>query len=149
MSIKQIIKDLEQAKKDLRKEAVKISNKHKAEILDYIREKQLFNLGIDGNGNRLLEYTEYTKALKRQKGQPTNRTTLEDSGDFYKGFGLFLTDQYSIGVFSRDQKTAEIVEKYGSDIFLFTEKNIKEIDEQIYGQNLIEWLLKTKAFTIT
>lgn len=142
------IKELEQLKRELPKQAERIAIKYKEKILDYIREKQLFERGIDGNSNKLTpEYKPFTIAIKRQKGQPTDRVTLEDTGSFYSGFDLIYTDQNAIGVFSRDSKTPDLIEKYGADIFTFTAKNIEEIDKQIFETKLIEWLLNTKTFT--
>lgn len=146
MYIDDKIKGLEQIRKNLNSEAKKIANKYKTEILDYIREKQLFDEGIDGKGNRLLEYKPFTIAIKRQQGQPTNRTTLFDTGSFYRGFDLIFTDQNAIGVFSRDSKTPDLIDKYGADIFTFTTSNIKEIDG-IFEENLIKWILNTPTFT--
>ncbi len=141
------IQQLRKIQKSLNKEAAKIAVKYKTEILDYIREKQLFEKGIDGKGNKLLEYKPFTVAIKRQKGQPTNRTTLEDTGSFYRGFDLIFTDQDAIGVFSRDEKTPELIEKYGADIFTFTSENIKEINSNIFEENLIKWILTQPPFT--
>lgn len=147
MYIDKKIKELEQIRKELPKRAELIAKKYKEQILDYIREKQLFDLGIDGKGNKLLDYKPFTVAIKRQKGQPINRTTLFDTGSFFKGFDLIFTDQSAIGVFSRDAKTPDLVEKYGADIFTFTAENIKEIDSKIFEENLIKWILNTPTFT--
>lgn len=147
MFIENKIKELEQLKQDIPKQAKLIANKYKKEILDYIREKQLFDLGIDGKGKKLLEYKPFTIAIKRQQGQPTNRTTLFDTGSFYDGFDLIFTDQNAIGVFSRDAKTPDLIAKYGQDIFIFTESNIDKINTEIFEKNLIEWILKTPTFT--
>lgn len=148
MFLKGKIKELEQIKRDLPKEAKKIAEKYKEQILDYIRENQLFEQGIDGNGNKLLDYKPFTIAIKQQKGQPTDRTTLNDTGSFYRGFDLIFTDQNAIGVFSRDEKTPELVKKYGADIFSFTVKNIEEINSVIFEENLIKWILSTPTFTV-
>lgn len=147
MFIDKKIKEIEQIRRDLPKQAKEIANKFKTEILDYIREKQLFDEGIDGKGNKLLGYKPFTIGIKRQKGQPTNRTTLFDTGNFFKGFDLIYTDQNALGVFSRDSKTPDLVEKYGADIFTFTAENIKEIDSKIFEENLIKWILNTPTFT--
>lgn len=142
------IKELEALKLEVPEQAKRIAIKYKEKILDYIREKQLFEKGIDGNGNKLTpEYKPFTIAIKRQKGQPTDRVTLEDTGSFYKGFDLIYTDQNALGIFSRDEKTPDLIEKYGADIFTFTTKNIEEINEQIFETELIKWLLNTKTFT--
>lgn len=147
MFIEKKIKELEQLRQEVTKQAELIAKKYKIKILDYIREKQLFEEGIDGKGRKLREYKPFTVAIKKQKGQPTNRTTLFDSGDFYRGFDLIFTDQNAIGVFSRDEKTPELIDKYGADIFTFTVENIKEINTEIFEAKLIEWLLNTKTFT--
>lgn len=147
MYIKDKIKQLEQIKKDLPKQVSIIAENNKKKLLDYIREKQLFEQGIDGKGRKLKEYTPFTVAVKRINQQPTNRTTLFDTGSFYDGFDLLVTDQYSLGVFSRDSKTPELVEKYGADIFTYTVENIKEIESKIFIEQLTEWILKQEAFT--
>lgn len=147
MIIEEKIKELEQLKKEVPVQAKKIALKYKGVILDYIREKQLYEKGINGKGQELLKYKPFTIAFKKIKNQPNNRTTLFDTGDFYKSFDLIYTDQNSIGVFARDEKTPDLVAKYGADIFIFTVDNIKEINTTIFEHNLIAWLLKTKTFT--
>lgn len=147
MIIDKKIKEIQKIRQELPKQAKTIANKYKKEILDYIREKQLFDLGIDGKGKKLLEYKPFTIAIKRQQGQPTNRTTLFDTGSFYDGFDLIFTDQNAIGVFSRDEKTPDLISKYGQDIFIFTESNIDKINTEIFEKNLIEWILNTPTFT--
>lgn len=144
-------KEIEQIRaiqRGLNKEAERIAVKYKEQILDYIRENQLFEQGIDGKGEKLLEYKPFTIAVKSQKGQPTDRTTLEDTGNFYRGFDLIFTDQNAIGVFSRDEKTPELIEKYGADIFTFTTNNIEEINSSIFEKNLIIWVLSQPPFTV-
>jgi hypothetical protein len=144
------IQQLRDIQKSLNKEAEKIAIKYKEQILDYIREKQLFEQGIDGKGLFLADknpYKPFTIAIKQQKGQPTNRVTLEDTGSFYRGFDLIFTDQNAIGVFSRDEKTPELIEKYGADIFIFTNENIEEINSNIFEENLIKWILTQPPFT--
>lgn len=141
------IQQLRDIQKSLNKEAEKIAIKYKTQILDYIREKQLFEKGIDGKGNKLREYKPFTIAIKIQEGQPIDRTTLFNKGRFYDGFDLIFTDQNAIGVFSRDEKTPELIEKYGADIFTFTNENIEEINSNIFEENLIKWILTQPPFT--
>lgn len=58
-------------------------------IVELNTEGQLFE-GIDSTGESLQEiggeYRERTKSRKRRKGQPTERVTLLDTGDFYASF---------------------------------------------------------------
>lgn len=141
------IKELIQLKKEVPKQAEIIARKYKKEILDYIREKQLFEQGIDGKGKKLKSYKPFTIAIKKQKGEVYNRTTLLDTGSFYDKMDLIFTDQNAIGIFSRDEKTPDLLQKYGQNIFTFTVKNQKEINSKIFEENLIKWLLNTKTFT--
>lgn len=147
MNIAGKIKELERLKKEVPDQAKVISKKYKGIILDYIREKQLYEKGIDGKGNKLLKYKPFTIAIKKSKGEVYNRTTLLDSGSFYDGMDLIFTDQNAIGIFSRDEKAPDLISKYGSDIFTFTVNNQEEINEEIFLKNLIKWLLNTKVFT--
>ena len=147
MFLEKKIQELKQLRKEVPVQAKKIVLESKERILDLIREDQLFDKGIDGKEVKLQAYKPFTIAVKRGRGEPTDRTTLFDTGSFYKGFDLLFTDQYSIGVFSRDVKTPDLVEKYGSDIFTFTVENNKIINEEIITKGLIEWLLQTPTFT--
>ena len=60
-------------------------------IINLNTEGQLFK-GIDSLGVSLDsiggDYAASTKARKGRKGQPTDRVTLKDSGDFYKTFDI-------------------------------------------------------------
>lgn len=141
------INQIRQIQKGLNGEAKNIAKQYKSVILDYIRDNQLFDRGIDGKGNKLKPYKPFTIAIKKQKGQPTNRTTLFDTGSFTSKMDLLVTDQNAIGVFSRDEKTPDLIEKYGADIFTFTVENQKQIDLEIFETNLIKWVLSQPPFS--
>jgi len=51
---------------------------------------QLFELGEDATGRTLEsiggEYSPFTIEEKKKKGQPTDRVTLKDTGEFYESF---------------------------------------------------------------
>lgn len=57
------------------------------------------------------DYTKFTVDTKKKRGQPTDRVTLKDTGDFYEsiyvnaGSGSFYTG-------ARDAKTEALQEKY-------------------------------------
>jgi len=91
---------------------------NKEQIIDLNRENQLFDMGIDSNGKNLLEYSQATISIKIQKKQPIDRTTLFDTGEFYKGFFIkFNPSNYTLEIWSSDKKTTKLIEKYGKDIF--------------------------------
>ena len=119
-----------------------IVNELKGEIIPYITERQLFDRGIDGQGKRLEPYSPFTIAIKKQKGEVYNRTTLLDTGDFYEGFTLIAQNDEMI-FYSSDYKTPELVSKYGKDIFTLTVEHNTEINDKIILPRLIERLLNS------
>lgn len=95
------------------------------EITDAIRE-QMYN-GVDGSMNEIKPpYTARTVKNKIRKGQPTNRVTLKDSGDFYKSL-VVIADHRGFIVSSEDPKVNLLVEKYGDKIFMLSDFNFTEI----------------------
>ena len=52
-------------------------------LIDVLQD-QLFTTGEDGKGLSLGDYSPVTIQIKRAKGQPTDRITLKDTGEFYK-----------------------------------------------------------------
>lgn len=116
---------------------------NKEQIIDLNRENQLFDMGIDSNGKNLLEYSQATIRIKIKKKQPIDRTTLFDTGEFYKGFFIkFNPSNYTLEIWSSDKKTTKLIEKYGKDIFGLIPKNIEYLDEKIIKKHLDEWVLR-------
>lgn len=89
------------------------------EISDYNRAQMYEGIRSDDSTIEP-EYAELTKVLKIAKGQPYDRVTLKDTGDFYAGFNVDVnTDSYSIT--SSDDKVVKLVTKYGAKIFGLTD----------------------------
>lgn len=140
--IKKELSSLRRLRNEVPKQAYKIIHELNEKILDYVREKQLFEKGIDGKGNLLKPYTPFTIAMKKLKGEVYNRTTLLDTEDFYKAFYLEASNM-EITIWSRDIKTEKLVEKYGKDIFLLTPDHNYEVNEKLIKPRLIEWLINS------
>lgn len=135
----QQLSNIDIIKRNLEAQALKIIAEIQETILDYNRESQLFAKGIDSTGSLLKPYSSFTIALKKQKGEVYNRTTLLDKEDFYKGF--FLTAKSGLfEIESSDQKTSKLKEMYGDDIFGLTTDNEGKINEEIF-ERLLEWVL--------
>lgn len=98
-------------------------------IVSAIADDQLYRRGITGRGRKIKDYAPYkdtTIRIKREKGQPTTRVTLRDTGDFHNSmFVVFDADGFYIT--SSDEKTEDLVAKYGEDIFRLTDKNFTRI----------------------
>lgn len=89
-------------------------------------------------------YTPFTKQIKAFKGQPTDKVTLEDTGDFYAGmFAEVRGKKVLFG--SDDSKTTKIVKKYGGQVFGLTDENKAEASQELLKPELIE---KTRNYML-
>lgn len=108
-------------------------------ILDANAEEQLFEQGINRLGVSIDDYMPYsplTIAIKEEKGQPTNRVTLRDEGDFQSSFYLEVNDKY-FEIKAGDFKTEELIKKYGRQILGLTDENIEKLIWQYLYPDLI------------
>ena len=117
------------------------NQKETQEFLIFVLQEQLFQSGEDGLGNSLGSYTPLTVSIKKRKGQPTDRITLKDTGDFYKSYfitafkGGFIIDA------NAEKKDTDLFERYGEDILLPTPESLDLIAEY-YEERLIEYIKK-------
>lgn len=122
---------------------------NEAYIVDMNAEEQLFEQGINRLGVEISDYAPYspvTIQIKEAKGQPTNRVTLRDEGDFESSFFLEVGDK-QFEIKASDFKTEDLIKKYGRQILGLTDENIailiwqyiypdlmNEAKKQIYGK---------------
>ena len=87
-------------------------------------KEQLEKKGIRSDNTQVQPpYTPLTVKIKRSKGQTTSHVTLQDKGDFYKGFYImYQKDRFQL--YSSDGKTQKLIKKYGENIFGLTDDNI-------------------------
>lgn len=94
-------------------------------LKDYIVNKQLFREGIDGKGEKLAGYKRSTIRLKIRKGDPVDRTTLRDEGDFYASIFIdAFEDRFEIS--SDVDYDKYIIKRYGSDVLRVSNENFRE-----------------------
>jgi hypothetical protein len=102
-------------------------NEFKDLVIELNTQKQLFDKGQDSTGKSLGEYRPFTVREKRRKGQPTDRVTLKDTGDFYESFnvqpffGGFIIDADA----EKDDK--DLRDVYGEDIIGLNDENLQII----------------------
>ena len=109
-------------------------------IISAIADDQLYRRGIDGAGIKIMNYAPYsprTIQIKREKGQPTTRVTLRDTGAFHEAMHIEFTDD-GFYITSDDEKTPALVEKYGEKIFRLTDKNLNRIIRSHIRKELIK-----------
>jgi hypothetical protein len=141
IGIEDYIKKLEFVQANIPLEVARIISKNKETILDFNRDKQLFDKGINSDGQLLKKYSPITVNFKRQEGKPYNRTTLFDTGSFTNKFDL-LNKNNTISIFSTDSKSSELQEKNGSNIFGLTKENQNIYNYEIVKPELLIFLKK-------
>lgn len=113
-------------------------------IVSAIADDQLYRRGINGKGEKIMGYMPYTATtvrIKKKKGQPTTRVTLRDTGDFHNSM-FVVFDAEGFYVTANDDKTPELIEKYGDEIFRLTDKNLTRIIRSHIRKELVKRLKK-------
>lgn len=82
-------------------------------------------------------YARKTYEIKTEKGQPTDRITLRDTGAFQRGIYAKI-EGTTITISSTDSKADEIQERTGKEIFGLNEGNIKEFSLGVYREAYME-----------
>lgn len=100
---------------------------NEAIILDMNTESQLYEKGIRRDGQKITPgYGPLTIQIKRVQGQPTNRVTLRDTGDFQEEFFIHYTpDGFEIK--SGDWKAPMLKQHYGDEIMGLTDENYRDL----------------------
>lgn len=135
---------LRRFKDDLNKHLEDIILSKEEEIINIVTQEQLFKEGINGKGIKIMDYQPYrpsTIKAKIRKGQPTNRVTLRDTGEFYKSmFLVFESDGFYIT--SSDDKTKYLIKKYGEEIFRITDNNLTKLLREHIRKELVNRIKK-------
>lgn len=135
-----LINSLEQYKSNIPEyiRLVVVENEHI--LVDMNAQIQLYEQGVNRLGESIASYAPYkpvTIQIKRLKGQPTNRVTLRDEGDFHAAFEVIADNNISFFMDSTDPKTNALIKKYGEQIFGLTDENIKEfMQDYVYPELL-------------
>lgn len=94
-------------------------------ITDMNSEDQLYEHGVNRLGVNIMDYAPYsplTIEIKKEKGQPYNRVTLRDEGDFEQSFYV-EADKQQFTIKAEDWKTEDLIQRYGRQILGLTEEN--------------------------
>jgi hypothetical protein len=137
--IASIVQKLSQAKPEqVESRVLAIVKENESAVLDLNIEQ--LSRGVNAQNRKITPpYTKRTKQIKAYKGQPTDRVTLRDEGDFQQGFFLEV-DKFPIVFRSSDYKEPKLMEKYGDDIFGLTQKNKTVVAQEFVKEGLQKWL---------
>jgi hypothetical protein len=131
-------------------------------IISMNRNEQLYFEGIDIDGKKLKSgtfsaiannrpYSFTTEQIKKQKGQPIDRVTLYDTGQFYKTFKIVLTQDFDLQIIANTNKADGDLTETWEKIIGLTEENyqraIKRAQEILisYISNQVNDALKKAA----
>jgi hypothetical protein len=100
----------------------------KAYVIE-LNQEQLYEQGADSKGNQLEPYTFATMNIKRKKGQVYNRTTLKDTGKFYKSFRIIVQSDGFIIQANGQKEEMNLFDRYGIDILGLNEVNMYQFQQ--------------------
>ena len=124
------------------KRALLSLEKDKDKVIEMEKERLFSGKTFTGK-NIEPAYTGYTVFLKEQKGQPTDRVTLKDKGNFYNSIEL-ETSKTIVQLNATDEKTTDLELKYkdilgiSDKTFKFTVKNIIDRVNPVLFKKLLQ-----------
>ena len=84
---------------------------------------QLYNFGINSEGKSIGEYSDNTIQIKAFNGQPVDRVTLYDTGEFYESF-VVIANQKGFKITADPIKEDNnLFEDWGKNIVGLTKEN--------------------------
>lgn len=128
-SIRNLVYRLRKFKDILNDELKNEIMKHEDVIIQMVVRDQLYDQGIEGRGISIMSYQPYTARtmqIKQKKGQPYDRVTLRDTGEFYSSLHVEFDDD-GFYVTSTDDKAKYLLARYGKTIFRLTNQNFTEL----------------------
>ena len=96
-------------------------------------EEQLYKRGVDVHGNKLRSiyarfgkfYADRTIQIKNEKGQPTDRVTMRDTGAMYKTERAII----KANELKLDMNTYDLEENWGQFVGLDTVSKVQLVDK--------------------
>jgi hypothetical protein len=148
MNVLEFKKKLIKARDGIERETAKTILKFEKQIVDLVRENQIFRDGEDGSGNIIGVYkitVDRPFGHSNSRGYPKVRGTqvnLFDRGSLYKSF---TTDygSFVLEVFPTDSKADELMAKYGKDIFFMQVDNQRIVNFDIILPELQKFVKQT------
>ena len=124
-SIRNLAWRLRKFEEVLAKNLAKEMHANEDEIIEMIQH-QLYDKGINGAGVEIKSYMPYkpsTIRKKQKKGQPFDRVTLRDTGQWYNSLVL-VDDIEGFFITSTVAKNKYIKQKYGPKVVRLTNENL-------------------------
>lgn len=129
-AVQNMIDDLESFEATKDQILLDLVKDREATVISMNVDDQLYQ-GIDAEGQEVApEYAASTIHKKRRKGDPYDRVTLRDEGDFHTSFFVvYGGDEFTLD--ARDSKKQWLDRKYGETIYGLTPDNIDRLSNMI------------------
>lgn len=129
--LRKFLSDLAMVKLDQIIFEISNTDEFKELVISLNTEEQLFDKGIDARGLRLDtiggSYAPFTIQKKKSLGQPIDRVTLKDTGEFYDSYMVeVFVGGFIINADPIKEDTNLLVE-WGEDIIGLTEESKKKV----------------------
>ena len=123
--------------------AVFRDQKLKDQVLNWIKQDQLFNQGIDENGNIIGTYSPVTEMINPLK-EAGSHYTLFDTGEFYDSMMVVvLQDSIIIEAdpikVDEEGQTTNLFNEYGEGIIGLTDENKTKLAQELVGRFITEY----------
>lgn len=138
MNVWQLKRATDEIIRDYYKELINILSSLTKDIAETNADQLFAGLRADDTGIEPA-YKPFTIAIKKEKGQPTDRVTLKDTGEFHRSIFVKFTNN-TIIIDSNNDLRDKLVEKYGAAIFGLTKQN-KEALVRILQKRLNQWAI--------
>ncbi len=119
---------------DILAETAQVMQATEQEIAEYNRGQMYEGVRADDTTIEP-EYSPLTVLIKTAKGQPTDRVTLRDTGDFYDSIKVDVNSN-AYEVYATDEKTVRLTTKYGDKILGLSKSSKATYVEQIVRPRL-------------
>ncbi len=137
----ELLNSLREFKKQEDQKVMNAARRLEEQIIE-LNQEQLYQGQYAAGGKIKPRYAPYTIAVKTQKGQPTDRVTLSDTGDFYEGFDVHFSRKH-FELDSLDDKTQDLINKYQAGIFGLSKENLDYFITEFYRESLQAEFRKT------
>lgn len=114
-------------------------------IISLNTDKQLFEEGINSLDVSLESiggaYSPFTVLIKKEKGQPTDRVTLKDTGEFYDSFRITLNPTDFELDADPNKDDTNLFKEWGEDIVGLTDENLQLVID-VFREKLAPLILE-------
>jgi hypothetical protein len=126
---------------DVESVLISILNEQKTQdfITDLNTQVQLYGQGINYEGKKLASigggYKPSTIKIKARKGQPTNRVTLYDTGEFYDSFDVKVDNNANYTITADpDKNGVSLYDRWGDKVAGLTKENEAKVLEYLENE---------------